>query len=422
LSISLAIAKRSVSKLTTLRWDRSQWVLVPLLVFLVSRLLGGWFIVLGAAQQVPLLETSPAYTVKFPTPGAPGYLGVATNWDGQWYRSIAENGYPISLPTENGRVLQNEWAFFPVFPLLARGLMLLTHWDFAFAGTVISVVAALGGCLILYRLLLRTGGRPVAIAGVVGLCAFPTAPAFQVAYSEGITLLLLAASLDALSRHRYARLIPLVIVLSLTRPVVLPLAGVIGVHGILRWRRSGIDRSSRRDFVILGAAGLLAAASAGLWPITAAIVTGRADAYTSTQAAWVANQGVHGLWGNWFVDAAISEEPLTNLGILIAAVVLLALLALRPGTDALGGEVRSWSVAYPLFLLLATRPTPSMLRYLMLGLLPLWPIPAGDHDRSLGTLDWASLGVVTAAGLAAQYLWVTRVFTVAVAPELQSYP
>jgi hypothetical protein len=411
-----------------LPWKRAEWILVPLVIFLVSRLIGGWFIVLGADQQVPLLKTSPAYTVKYPTVGAPGYLGVATNWDGQWYRSIAENGYPTTLPMENGTVRQNEWAFFPVFPLLARGIMFLTHWDFALAGTVISLVAALGACLILYRMLLRAGGRPVAIAGIVGLCTFPTAPALQVAYSEGITLLLLVASLDSLSRQRYKPLIPLVLLLSLTRPVVLPFAAVIAVHGIVRWRGSRMDNSPGRDGLpkreryVLGAAVLLAAASAGLWPLTAAIATGRADAYTSTQAAWGANQGARGLWGNWFVDAAISDDPLTSLGILSTAVVLLVLLALRPGTEALGAEVRSWSVAYSLFLLLATRPTPSMLRYLMLGMLPLWPIPARDQSRSLRRLDWTTLGVVAAAGLVAQYLWVTRVFTVAVAPEVQSYP
>ena len=45
-------------------------------------------------------------------------------FDGSWYRNVAENGYPAELPRgEDGLVQQNAWAFFPLFPMLARGLM-----------------------------------------------------------------------------------------------------------------------------------------------------------------------------------------------------------------------------------------------------------------------------------------------------------
>ena len=49
------------------------------------------------------------------------YFPFTALWDGQWYQTIAQHGYPSELPVgESGAVQQNPWAFYPLFPYLAK--------------------------------------------------------------------------------------------------------------------------------------------------------------------------------------------------------------------------------------------------------------------------------------------------------------
>src|SRR4051812_41684628 len=52
---------------------------------------------------------------------------VLTVWDGRWYLRIAVHGYPHTVPQGDsyagtGRQVQSAPAFFPLYPLLMRGL------------------------------------------------------------------------------------------------------------------------------------------------------------------------------------------------------------------------------------------------------------------------------------------------------------
>ena len=83
------------------------------------------------------------------------YLTFTAQWDGQWYQHIAEQGYPRRLPTDaNGLVQQNAWAFYPLFPFLSRVLMDLTHLDFYWVGSTLSLLlgfVAAGAMALLLR-------------------------------------------------------------------------------------------------------------------------------------------------------------------------------------------------------------------------------------------------------------------------------
>lgn len=398
-------------------WQRYNWIFLPLGIFGVSRLVSTWFLLLGADKQIAMAETTPAYTVKYPSPESPGYLNVATNWDGQWYRSIAENGYPATLPLRDGIVAQNEWAFYPVYPFLARALMGITEWGFPAAAVVVSLVASAVAVLVLFRSLEDSGGRFVAIAGVSAVSTFPTSPTFQVAYSEGVALLLIALSLSYLAKRRYAWVAACMLTLSLTRPIVLPFAVVIGVHWLVRWRNGRAEPFPPRERIGVAFLALLTAGSMGTWPTISGVVTGNWDAYAQTQAAWI--PGGHGLWGTWLFHAVTSG---TYAVFVFGFLSLLMLVVLRLGRHAWTPELRSWAIAYPLYLLMATRPTSSLLRYLMLAIAPLWPFPDLAAAPETRRLRWPLLAFVVAAGLVGQYYWVTRVFTIPVAAENQLFP
>jgi len=40
----------------------------------------------------------PIRAVGWQAPASPGYFDLLTNWDGQWYQDVAQNGYPAHLP------------------------------------------------------------------------------------------------------------------------------------------------------------------------------------------------------------------------------------------------------------------------------------------------------------------------------------
>lgn len=78
-------------------------------------------------------------------------------------------------------------AFFPLFPLLERGLAVVVGDPFV-AGLLISNVATLGMFMVLYRLVAEDFGAEHAWRSVLYLAVFPTAFFFAVAYNESLFL------------------------------------------------------------------------------------------------------------------------------------------------------------------------------------------------------------------------------------------
>jgi len=163
----------------------------PLLVYALTRGLDIVFIVLAGHHQVALAALDPNYHLSFPSPADPGYGVVATNWDGQWYQLIAQQGYPRQLPVDaQGHVTMSPWAFFPLFPLSAALLSRLTGLGFTTVAPLLNVTLGALALLVMYRLLSRTSNRFAASATVLVTSAFMSAPAMQLSYTEGLALLL----------------------------------------------------------------------------------------------------------------------------------------------------------------------------------------------------------------------------------------
>src|SRR6476661_2812908 len=93
---------------------RLPWFAVPLAIFALTRAADAVMILVIARDQIPAAALSG--DLPLPTLVDPhSYFHVIANWDGQWYRLIAGHGYPSTLPTRDGVVQQNAWAFYPVF-------------------------------------------------------------------------------------------------------------------------------------------------------------------------------------------------------------------------------------------------------------------------------------------------------------------
>jgi hypothetical protein len=116
-------------------------------------------------------------------------------WDGRWYRMIARGGY-LLIP---GR--QSDPAFFPLYPILMRGVHALgVGWGAA--GPLLSNAALLLGLGLFYALTRESFSEPLARRATTYLAIFPLGYVFSMAYPESVVLVLLAAApLAALRRH-----------------------------------------------------------------------------------------------------------------------------------------------------------------------------------------------------------------------------
>jgi mannosyltransferase PIG-V len=120
-------------------------------------------------------------------------LAPVLRWDSNWYVDLASHGY---------RHEAVEPAFFPLYPLLMRGLGELTTSVVA-AGLLISLAAFLTSLVLLGRLTELELGPEAARRAIVLLAFFPTALFFSAVYTEALFLALELGAFYAARRGRW---------------------------------------------------------------------------------------------------------------------------------------------------------------------------------------------------------------------------
>ena len=344
-------------------------------------------------------------------PAQPDYATfVGLFWDGSWYRWIAEYGYPAELPVDAaGAVQQNAWAFFPAYPILVRGLMLVTGAPWVGLAPAASLALGAGAMLVLDRLVQREVeirgarlGRSLALGTVLLVGLHPAAPVLQAAYTESLALFLVVLALWLLVQRRYGWAIPVVVALGFTRAVALPMAVVVLVHLGMRWRdvRAGREALRRGDAARLMSLAAAALAAAIAWPLAVAVATSRADGYVQVQSAW------RGTFSSapvvpWFEMASylVGDAGWLVLVLVVAAVMG---LALSRHAGAAGPEVKTWGVAYLAYLLLVAFPQSSVVRFLLLA------FPLALAVAAIARVWWrtAAIAVLLAAAQLGWVLWL----------------
>jgi len=378
--------------------DRLPWWLAPLGIFVLTRLVDVLVIAHAAHRQIAM-DGSYGIHVESPKPADPGYFPALSNWDGQWYETVARHGYPRDLPA-TGPVPQTAWAFYPLYPGIVRGVMMITRLGFAPAASLVSLAFAGAAMVLLYRMVMDRGSRFAAAITVLGICVASSAPILQTAYTEGLALFLIVLLIWALGRRSYGLALVLLFALALTRPIVIAAAPLLLGHAVLRWR--GSSRAQR-----IWMSGLVAASGALvlLWPAIAAIVTGRRDTYFATQRAWGNQLDVKHSYLGWLFGGRYDGAHDTAVTAVLVLLVLLVTVVV-PAARAWPVELRLWALGYALYLMLALRPTTSIERYLLLVAIPWLPLPA---LAPAGTRRWVQavvFGVVAALGIRFQVGWV----------------
>ena len=168
------------------------------LAYVASRLL-----VMAGATIAALDRTDAARAGASETFGA-ALAAVLRAWDGEWYLSVARNGYPTHVPAEIdsvGRWDEARVGFFPLFPAVIRAVDQVLPGGAQLAALVVTIV--LGGVAVyLVGLLARCWyGPTVAGRAMVLVALAPGSVVLTFVYSEGLLIALAAGCLLALHRR-----------------------------------------------------------------------------------------------------------------------------------------------------------------------------------------------------------------------------
>lgn len=180
-------------------------------LFVSSRVL-----VVAVAVLAPLLfKTEARFPGKITDIGWRTYVNL---WDVGWYGNVATTGYRFG---ESG---PSNIAFFPLFPILLRGLQAL-GLDVAAAGLLVAHVCFAGALWLFFKLVLHETGRREIAERAAALLAFsPAAVWFSLGLTESLYLLLTLALATAALRKRWFVMFVVGVLAGLTRPNGLILA------------------------------------------------------------------------------------------------------------------------------------------------------------------------------------------------------
>jgi hypothetical protein len=195
------------------------------------------------------------------------FTDVWARWDSVWFLRIAEHGYNAASGAAS--------AFYPLYPgtvaLLGRGLF----GHYVLTGILISLTAALGSFLLLYRVAEERLGADGARRAVLYLAVFPFTLFLQAVYSESLYLLLTLAAFVLAERRRFLAAGGIAGLALLTRPTG---AALLPALGLLAWR----ERDRIRALASLAVAPLLFAA----YPLYLWAAEGDPWAFLRAQRIW----------------------------------------------------------------------------------------------------------------------------------------
>lgn len=165
-------------------------------VFLGVRIGLALLAVLATALLEPLPASGlPGWPAPDPAAGWGNLFTAWERWDAIWFLRIATGGYVEG---------DGSAAFFPLYPLLIRGLSFVIGGHPLAAALLISNACFLGALVFVYRLtMIEFDDVTTARRSVVYLAIFPTAFFFLAPYSESLFLLAVAGSLLAARTGRW---------------------------------------------------------------------------------------------------------------------------------------------------------------------------------------------------------------------------
>lgn len=144
--------------------------------------------------------------------------------DAGWYQRIAEQGYAEIPPGgdlghwRGADIHQTEWAFFPLYPFLVRGVMAASGLAFPQAALLLGLLLTVVLALLALRFFRETAGTDVALWSTLALLLQPFGIYFHLGMTEALFLCALLGALLSVRRGNTMGLIIGATLLVLTRP------------------------------------------------------------------------------------------------------------------------------------------------------------------------------------------------------------
>ena len=131
-------------------------------------------------------------------------IDVLTSWDGLWYLRIARDGYPRTVrPNVTYEMDDARAAFFPLYPMLVRGVDRVLPGGSTIAALLVNVLLGAVAIVLVGLLAKRLFGIRIAESTMVLMALFPGSFVLSFAYTEALLLVFAAASLIALVKQQW---------------------------------------------------------------------------------------------------------------------------------------------------------------------------------------------------------------------------
>ncbi|MFL6520401.1 MAG: mannosyltransferase family protein [Chthoniobacterales bacterium] len=205
-------------------WEKSAWVLF---MFAVSRLL----IVALTVYSRQIVHRGPHVEVSTQEEHGGTMLDILTQWDGNWYRLIAQHGYGPPMPALAA-------AFFPLYPLAVRAVAFVVR-DWQVASVLVSNGCLIAAGVLLVRLLRRDYDDLVCRRAITFLMFNPVSFFLSAAYSESTFLLLSIAALLAARQNKWLLASVWGASLTATRAPGLIIGAPLLAEYAMQWRENG---------------------------------------------------------------------------------------------------------------------------------------------------------------------------------------
>jgi hypothetical protein len=210
--------------------DRASWIYAHLGRFALP------FVLFAASRVVQLA------LIRWMEPEGDRIRDKLLAWDAGFFIRMASEGYPRVLTYDpDGHMIGNGLAFFPGYPMLARGLYLLGV-DAVAAVIIVAWVAGGLATLAVYALGAELYNHRTGVVLAVLFCAQPMSAVLSMAYAEGLFVLFAAAALTFAHRRSWLLAGAFGLAGSLTRPTGAALAVAVAIAAALHLKERGPHR------------------------------------------------------------------------------------------------------------------------------------------------------------------------------------
>lgn len=311
----------------TVHWRRMTPLCSIFIVLVISRVM---LTTLGSMIRLRLLPFVENWQLPGPI-SSHVWLNVWGLWDTGWYLRLATTWYSPEVPLG--------FAFFPAYPGLVRLIGFITDHHFLI-GLLISNVALVASCWLLYKLTSQQSSPPAGRMAVWFLLAFPAAFVLSGMFTESLFLALSLGAFFAAKKQYWILAGILGLLLSLTRVIgaliIIPLAVEYLNQKQWQWKKI------RADVFWLGL--IVLGPVAWLWFNYQA--TGDAMTFIRVQEAWHrgATNPLSAIW------RGLSADNFYDQALALSAIATASLLIIMRKAIPLSMKIWAWiSLTTPLF-------------------------------------------------------------------------